>query len=380
MSEDLLAEFEAIEAELGGSEGTADATQKAEKPASGSVAVEPAARAASKADSRNADANADANANSDAAAASKRASDADALAELRELAKKHGFALSEETQTVAARERVAFREEKRRARAELEAERAAFLRDREAETLRLQQTGRSVIEAAQAFERGDWDAFAKALGEKDWNAVNERVLNAFADPNYKRLRELERRELEREQSQQTAQQQQREQAAREAQQREIDRYCETISGEMAESSDKFVAAMSDDPRFVNAIFRIRQQHYQETGEELALDEAVKIKPRGGTSLREQMAVLYKKLRSSGAFDEPEEPSDRARKPESGPRPRNGEIGSQSRNAAKPKTSISQSEAGGPSRNLNLDDDREWRKYALAELERAADEDKRRRRA
>jgi hypothetical protein len=289
------------------------------------------------------------------------------LAELRELAAKHGYTLTDSGR-VEVRERAQFREEQRSKRQAFEAERARF--DQEVSTHRqqLQQQAQAVIAAKRALDSGDFDAFAQAMGEKDWNAINSRVINQFADPNYRRMLELEQRDRLRE----AEVQRQREESARvqTEQQRAQERqaYMSNLSTEMGDSDDPLVAAFADDPAFVRAVFRLQEQHYDGV-ETISVADAVNFRPKGGRSLREEMRAVYTRLVKAGL--DPEETSDQAAlKPE--PAKAGGR-----RDAPKPvrkngSTSISRKDASDAAPNARTMSDAEFFRYGSALLKNADD--------
>lgn len=296
------------------------------------------------------------------------------IAELQELAKKHGFVV--EDAKVLPRERHAFREERREARARLERERAEWQQQREAEVARIRSEGSAVIKAAQAYQAKDWDAFAQALGAKDWNELNGEVIGTFADPNFKKLQELERWKRQNEEQQAKAREEQQRVAMEQQQAQAEAEYRQGLAQQMAASEDPFVRAMHDDPRFVHAIFQIQKAHFdgQET---ISVEEAVKLKPRnGGSALLEDMRQLYSRLRRSGAFSDLDDDNDDrpvAKQAETGTR-------DAQRPAKKSATTLSQRDAQEASSTVDLSDDRAFKRYALEKMEQAAREEEAQRRA
>lgn len=313
------------------------------------------------------------------AGAADEASDAPtSLAELQELAKKHGFVV--EDAKVLPRERHAFREERRQARQRLEQERAQFLQQREQERTQFAQQFGPVIQAARALQSRDWDGFAKSIGAAigepldDWNGLNGQVIAQYADPNYKRMQELERWKRQREEDEQRSREEQTQLRAKQEEARAIQEYMNGMSAEMAESSDPFIRSMSDDPNFLHAVWAIQRDHF-DGDSTITFEEAVRLKPRnGGSALIEQMRTLYSKLKKSGAFeDQDSDDGDRpAQKVETGTR-------DAQRPARNRSTTISQKDASEATPPAKLSDDKQFFDYALAELQRAADEENRARR-
>ena len=295
------------------------------------------------------------------------------LAQLQELAKKHGFVI--EDQKVLPRERHAFREERRQARQKLELERAEWQRQRDAEVAQIRTQGAAVIKAAQAYQAKDWDAFAQALGAKDWNDLNGEVIGTFADPNYKKLQELERWKRDNEERARAAEEERKRVAIQQQEAQAQAEYKTALAAQMAESDDPFIAAMADDPNFVHAVFKIQEAHF-DGHETISFEEAVRLKPRnGGSALLEQMRTLYSKLKRSGAFEDQDADGDR---------PAAKQVETGTRDAEKPakqkaKTSISQKDASEASRPVNFSDDREFMEWGRQLLQEAADKDERERR-
>lgn len=288
-------------------------------------------------------------------------------AELAELAKKHGFVV--EGGKVVPRERHAFREERRQARAELQKAREAFDAEAGKTKAQLQAEGRAVYAAKRALDADDFDGFAQALGHKDWNALNEKVINRFADPNYKRLQELERDKQQREQREA---QQREQQIAQAKQQQELAaqaEYKQGLSATMAESSDPFVAAMADDPAFVNAIFRIQEQHF-DGHETITAEEAVRLKPKdGGSPLLETLRGLYNRLHRSGVFAETEEGA-RSTQNTTRPAAKQAATGTPRGPAKKVTTTLSQKDAQEATGAVDVKNKDQFFRYALAKLNAA----------
>lgn len=297
------------------------------------------------------------------AAANDGAAQETALSQLHELAKKHGFIV--EDAKVLPRERHAFREERRAARQKLEQERAQFLQERENILNQIRGEGSSVIAAKRALDAGDFDGFAKALGAADWNEINSRVINQFADPNYRKLQELERREREREaQAQKQREEQTRLQAAQEEARARAE-YQQQLAASMAESEDPFVAAMHDDPAFVAAVFNIQRDHW-DGAETISVEEAVRLKPRnGGSPLIEQLRTLYSKLSKAGVFNDGDASPPAAERRETGTR-------DAQRPAKKsPPTTISQKDASEAASPRTFKSEADFMRYANEQLEAAA---------
>jgi hypothetical protein len=300
---------------------------------------------------------------------------ADERKQLEELAKKHGFEIEGNKVTVA--ERVAFREERRRAKQAL-AEQESQVRARLQEELGYTRSqAQAVLAANKAIEEGDFDAFAKALGRKSWNELNTEAIQRFADPNFKRLRDLEQAHREREEREQLElkESQARQQQAR--QQKIIADYKASLTQEASASSDPFIKAFSDDPRFVHAIYQVQKDHYEKTGEALAIAEAVRRKPsRGGSDLLAEMQTLYSRLKKAFPEGAPVDGANReSAKAESG---RAAELPVRTQ---KVSTSIPQRKAtdAAASRPVKVDSN-EWMQSAIERMSVAAEADRKSKKA
>lgn len=231
------------------------------------------------------------------------------------LAKKHGFELDRAGRVTTA-ERHKFREEKRqqaeqidqRARgyqqqlhgymAELEQKQAAFA---------AQESRASDFD--KAIEAGDFDAVAAATGRKDWQSLQQEILDRISDPTYKQMVELrdwkDQQEKEKQQQQtawQRQQEQQREQVAQQEQREIEDNYKGQLSAQMASSKDPMVAAMHDDPVFIETIFQFQRKHFDAEARTAPSPEALIRRDEGGirASLEKLHARLSKALGAPSA--------------------------------------------------------------------------------
>src|ERR1043165_541784 len=101
-------------------------------------------------------------------------------AQLKTLAEELGLNVDDSTVTVA--ERAEHRAAMRRDREQLANERAEL---EKAKALKPEQQAAAEFGASvkDAYERGDPDAFAKALGAKDFNEFQQSFIKRLADPN-----------------------------------------------------------------------------------------------------------------------------------------------------------------------------------------------------
>src|SRR5690606_3579300 len=118
------------------------------------------------------------------------------------------------------------------------------------------------------FEARSFDERAQALGFKDWDSMIEDSVSEFSDPNYKKLRELEKFREEQLQKAQQAEKEAKEKADREAKEAEkkqkeqkvqeaTKRGVQGIQAEMKASTDQVLREFSDDTRVIGAVFEIQ---------------------------------------------------------------------------------------------------------------------------
>ena len=277
--------------------------------------------------------------------------------QLKALAEKHGFIL--ENGRVTTAERAKFREERRTHSEALKtAETNALSKIEEARKTFETELGMARTITA-AIETGDANALAKALGREDWNKLQEHFLSHQADPNYKRVLELEEKVRQREEREK---QEEAQRTEREQQQQRIqaqNQYKATLAESMKPSKDPLIASMAEDPLFINAIFAIQQAHY-DGSQTVTPEQAIKLVPRGGQrSLYDEMKTLHERLSKAFASAAPAAPvveAPPARKPApKGPPP-----------PATPK----------PSTLSRQQRDREWIEHARQRLDEAILEDRR----
>ena len=186
----------------------------------------------------------------------------------------------------------------------------------------------------KAWETRDYNGIAAALGVKDWDALQEDVIAAHSDPNYKRMRELERWRQEREENdkrtaaeQERAREEQEHQAQLERRDRARMNYRTQLATTMKQSKDRVVRELSDDPIFVSTIFAIQEDNWDPaTRQTVTPEQAIRMTVRGGKSavleaLREQRDRLNR------AFEEAEAalPESTDNRPGAKPRPRSSVV-------------------------------------------------------
>jgi hypothetical protein len=215
------------------------------------------------------------------------------IEQLRALATKLGMSL--EDGKVTTTERVKLREEKR---ANLQAISQAR-QNAIAEVQKMREEIAPRITRAQAFEEavasGDFNAIAQHAGFKDWNEMQEDQLKKAADPNYRKLLDLESQlkaeKAEKEKAREQAEQQERTHAQIRAQ----NQYKSQLSARMVSSQDPLVKAMADMPNFVNAVFNVQNATWDGSSDAMTPEHAIRHSVNGAPSLLNEMKTLYERL-------------------------------------------------------------------------------------
>lgn len=196
---------------------------------------------------------------------------------------------------VAVRERVEFREAKDRLRKQIEQQESEVLRRLNEAKNQFSAKLTKAEQIEKAYEAADYDGLAKLLGPADWNALQEEMIAKISDPNYKRLRELERREQQREADAQQRRQQSERESYQQKRSEALRVHTANLSAQMKQSTDPLVREMHDDPLFLNSVIEIQQQNWDGTAT-VSPEKAIKIAAQGFTApLSQSMKVLYEKL-------------------------------------------------------------------------------------
>lgn len=216
-------------------------------------------------------------------------------AKFDELAKKLGFKV--EGGEVTWQERAEFRDWKRKAGARLQEQEKQLV----AKLSELKTSTEEDVKWAKALrkaaEDGDYQAIAVHVGAKDWNELEERAIARIADPNYKRLRELEQwqQEQSKREEQTKAEQARQDQARARA---EAQRAWQTeLVGKMKESAEPLLQELHDDPMLAQAIMRVQGEHYDPTTQStVSPEQAMRIPAKGAAlNLHDELERLYGKL-------------------------------------------------------------------------------------
>ncbi len=230
-------------------------------------------------------------------------------AQFEALAKELGFKL--DGQTVSVAERAQFREQRRKFNESTAAQQAQFDAKFKAQLAELD----APRAAFAAWQAGDYDGFAKALGEGDWNGLNRKAIQRHADPNYKLVQELRDKEAKREADEKAAKERaQREQKER-ATAQQVQTYKVNLGKLASESSDPVARAFADDPMFLDAVYLVQAENFVEGQDPISIEDAIRLSPRrGGSPLLEELRALYK--RAAAAFAAEQESDRHTQKAES----------------------------------------------------------------
>ncbi len=218
------------------------------------------------------------------------------LEQIKALAEKLGLAL--EDGKVTTTERVNLRKERaENLRAIAQAEKDAIAKVQAARSEWEPKIGK--VEAFEAaVKAGDYDAIAKLAGFDDWNKLQDDQIQRLADPNYKRVRELEERLKREDEAKARAKEESDRQQATQAELQAQANHKRQLQSIMGQSSDPLVKGMHDVPNFINAVFNVQRRVWQESGgrDVLTAESAIKWKPpEGGPSLHEELEAMHGRL-------------------------------------------------------------------------------------
>lgn len=166
-----------------------------------------------------------------------------------------------------------------------------------------------------ALKSRDHQGLAKALGYENWDKLQEDVVAWNADPNYVRIRELEEFKQRQEAEAETAAQQ-RAQAQKEQERAHAETtYLGNLATTMKGSTDPLVQAMSEDPLFIRAVYRIQTENW-DGHETVTPEQAIRMAAQGSrVTLGEELKALHARLdKAFGKKPEPEKPAAPAPKP------------------------------------------------------------------
>lgn len=196
---------------------------------------------------------------------------------------------------VTTRERAEFREARREQTERMKRDEATFLE--RLNGLKAETTGdvQWARQLKQLHASGDYEGLARHLGAKDWNGLQDDVMARISDPNYKRLRELEDFQQNQLKQQEQRDRQAQQQAAAAQQQAARKNYISSLSAHCAKSSDPLVAAMHDDPMFLQAIYNVQQENYDGRNT-VTPEQAIKIVSKSSKApLMQELQGIYARL-------------------------------------------------------------------------------------
>jgi hypothetical protein len=149
-----------------------------------------------------------------------------------------------------------------------------------------------------ALKAGDYDAVAKLAGFDDWNKLQDDQIQRHADPNYKRVRELEERLKREDEEKARAKEEAERHQATQAELQAQANHKRGLQQVMGQSTDPLVKAMHDQSAFVNAVFNVQRRVWRESGGQdvMTPESAIKWKPpEGGMSLYEELEEMAKRI-------------------------------------------------------------------------------------
>lgn len=278
----------------------------------------------------------------------------DEQAQLQELAKKLGFEL--DGGKLLPSEVAKFREYKRKQRETFESEMGKRL----SEFSEKEKTHSARVEKADQLEKamsvGDYEGIAKLLGHEDWNKLQEAVIAQVSDPNYKKMRELERWKEDQEKQRSESERQQQEHQKQQAQMRARQEYAQGLSKTMSGSKDPLLAALHDEPFIVQAVMNLQGQNYD--GQSVPPPERVlRMAAKGAAkTLHDELHGLYLKMHR--VFGAKQAPAANVNAPQKKPAPKSA-----------PVPPSATAEASGPG-NWGARPKKDWFEYQRAKMQEA----------
>lgn len=217
------------------------------------------------------------------------------LGQLKSLAVKLGFKFDDAAVTVA--DRADWRQAKARQEAALKAERDKLEKERAEFSTTHAERLKKAEALTDALERNDPDAYAQAAGFKDWNDFNGSWLQRLSDPNYKEMarirKELDERKAKEEKDAKEAEE--RKEGETKAQARR--QYMQSLSEQCKASANPIAQAMAEDPVFLNDVFRIQSENWDEERQQTCtVEEAIERSTRGGKfTIKDTLRALKERL-------------------------------------------------------------------------------------
>lgn len=215
-----------------------------------------------------------------------------------------------------------------------------------------------------AYERGDPDGFAKALGAKDFNEFQTSFIKRLADPNYNELRRLQQKVEEKEAAEKKA----AEEATKRAQGAEYQKaraaYMQNLTATCSKSANPLVAAMADDPLFLEAVYKIQEENWDPDAQAtITVEQAIKKAMRGAkTDLESELRGLHERLSKGFAAVGATAPAAASKTNGNGKKPA-------------PKTAVvpaTSNGGGGAPKSVGEMSPKEWAQYKASKFAQAED--------
>jgi hypothetical protein len=282
------------------------------------------------------------------------------LAQLKALSEEMGLAFDDSGVSVV--ERAEHRRAIRRQKDDIEQQRAALNKEKgDFESNKGEKLARAEA-ILSALESGDPDGFAKHAGFKDFNDFQHNFLKRLADPNYGELRKLqqwkEEQEAERKKGETEAQQRAESQSRAEA----LSAYMGNLTATCQKSANPLVAAMAEDPVFLQAVFQIQKENWDpDTQQTLTVEQAIKKAAKGAKNdLESELRGLHERLNKGFASVGETAPAAAAKANGKKPAPKTAVV------------SATSTGGGGPPKKLGDMTTKEWAAYKAAKYAEAED--------
>lgn len=225
-------------------------------------------------------------------------------AKLKELAAELGFKV--DAGAVTAAERYQLRAERREMLAKVDQAKAAGHAELEKARAALAEESKQASAFMAALKAGDPDGMAAAAGHKDWNALQEALLEAVSDPHYARIKALEAEREAEKKEREEAKQRFQEQQRHEARARANAELRQGVAAQAKGSSDPLLAACAGDPMFIETLIGRQAHHYDPVTETTcSLEEALDDTLPNGQTLRQIMRSQFDRL--AAVFGAPKAP-------------------------------------------------------------------------
>jgi hypothetical protein len=216
------------------------------------------------------------------------------LAQLKKLAEKHGFVLNDKG--ITKRDVAAFTDKKRRLNQKFVKERTELIKDYNSRVAQLEPI-RAPFEAFnKALQENDLDELAKIAGFEGWNDLQAERLKTMNDPNYQKMRAIEKERNEEKAAREREKQEHERRMQQQEQQRALQEYHINLSRKAAASKDPLAKAMHDDPLFIKTIVSLQKDLIDPlTRKTVSIEQALDYELPNGKTLRTNLEERYKRL-------------------------------------------------------------------------------------